>query len=494
MTLILYFRYITDAPLLMSVEIKTLIHKSTDLQNDSTRLSPSPNPIVINNSTNSSDDSDSFNSPTITPEYIEDISNALAESYDAILPQFNTNPITISGGKTAGCGSFGTVLITHIPRQKEPVAVKCVKLDPKVKNRELQMMRVINHPNCVRMIRYFSNKDERTQQTYLHLVMEYVPHTLYSFNKHYIRQKREMPTSWIKMYSYQLIRALVYLHGFRIAHRDIKPQNILVNPRTGVLKLCDFGSAKVLRPGEVSLSYICSRFYRAPELAFGAQEYNTQIDMWSTGCVIAELLTGRPMFPGDSPVDQIIKIIQILGTPSSEDMVSMRCPNLRVKIPTTRSRDWPTLFPNGTSRSAIDLVSKLLVYNPSRRLTALQALQHPFFDELRDDEDTLLPDGSLFPPFFNFSQEEMVISRGEVSKIWTKHKSRFPQPTFTSSTGSPNTVLHQSFGPNAPPSSRSVRDHSLSISSPTNTNIPQPQTLDPSSEPISAISEPLPSD
>lgn len=101
-------------------------------------------------------------------------------------------------------------------------------------------------------------------------------------------------------------------------HRDIKPQNLLVHPDTHELNICDFGSAKKLLKGETNVSYICSRYYRAPELIFGATDYGKCIDVWSIGCVIGELLLGQPMFPGDSGVDQLVEIIKILGTPTKD--------------------------------------------------------------------------------------------------------------------------------------------------------------------------------
>jgi len=107
----------------------------------------------------------------------------------------------------------------------------------------------------------------------------------------------------VKLYAYQNFRALAYIHALGICHRDIKPQNLLVDPTNHVLKICDFGSAKKLLKGEVNVSYICSRYYRAPELIFGATEYNNAIDVWSVGCVIAELLLGQPLCPGESGVD-----------------------------------------------------------------------------------------------------------------------------------------------------------------------------------------------
>jgi glycogen synthase kinase 3 beta len=114
-------------------------------------------------------------------------------------------------------------------------------------------------------------------EVYLNLVLEYVPETVYRASRHYAKLKQPMPMLQIKLYMYQLLRSLAYIHSVGICHRDIKPQNLLLNPATGVLKLCDFGSAKILVAGEPNVSYICSRYYRAPELIFGATNYTTNI-------------------------------------------------------------------------------------------------------------------------------------------------------------------------------------------------------------------------
>nr|CAB3472949.1 unnamed protein product [Digitaria exilis] len=190
---------------------------------------------------------------------------------------------------------------------------------------------------------------------------------------------------------FQICRALAYMHNcVGVCHRDIKPQNILVNPHTHQLKLCDFGSAKVLVQGEPNISYICSRYYRAPELIFGATEYTTAIDVWSAGCVLAELLVGQPVFPGDSGVDQLVEIIKVLGTPTRDEIKRMNPNYTEFKFPQIKAHPWHKIFHKRMPSEAVDLVSRLLQYSPNLRCTALEALIHPFFDELRDPNARLL--------------------------------------------------------------------------------------------------------
>jgi len=177
---------------------------------------------------------------------------------------------------------------------------------------------------------------------YLNLVLEFVPETVYRIGKHYAKAGQRMPTLFVKLYVFQMCRALAHTHGLGVCHRDIKPQNLLVDTHTHRLKLCDFGSAKARAPparcrrrrrraarpdarargaqmlvrGEPNIAYICSRYYRAPELIFGATDYTTAIDLWSVGCVMAELLLGQPLFPGESGVDQLVEIIKARPAPA----------------------------------------------------------------------------------------------------------------------------------------------------------------------------------
>ncbi len=204
---------------------------------------------------------------------------------------------------------------------------------------------------------------------------------------------------------YQVSRALAYIHSCGICHRDIKPQNLLLNTKSHDVKLCDFGSAKILIRVEPNGAYICSRYYRAPELVFEATEYTCAIDIWSLGCVMAELLLGKPLFPGDSGVDQLIEIIKILGTPTKEQIQAMNPNHQSFKFPQIKPHPWAKVFRNKAPPDAIDLVSKFLHYEPHLRLDPFEALAHPFFDELREP-NARLPNGKPLPNLFNWTEVE----------------------------------------------------------------------------------------
>ncbi len=179
--------------------------------------------------------------------------------------------------KIVGNGSFGVVFQTKLVGSGEDAAIKRVLQDKRFKNRELQIMRKVQHPNIVQLKAFFYSSGDRRDEVFLNLVLEYVPETVYRASRHFTKLKTQMPILEVKLYIYQLFRSLAYIHSQGICHRDIKPQNLLLDPATGVLKLCDFGSAKMLVAGEPNVSYICSRYYRAPELIFGATNYTTKI-------------------------------------------------------------------------------------------------------------------------------------------------------------------------------------------------------------------------
>ncbi len=154
------------------------------------------------------------------------------------------------------------------------MAIKKVFQDKRYKNRELQIIKELSHPNVIKMKHAFFTQGDKPDDVYLNIVMDYIPDTVYRVMRHYLKMKQQVPNMLIKLYAYQQLRGIGYIHASGICHRDIKPQNLLVDPQNHLLKLCDFGSAKKLIKGEPNVSYICSRYYRAPELIFGNPDYS----------------------------------------------------------------------------------------------------------------------------------------------------------------------------------------------------------------------------
>jgi len=333
--------------------------------------------------------------------------------------------VSYTDTRVIGNGSFGVVYQARLCESGELVAIKKVLQDKRFKNRELQIMRKLEHQNIVKLKYFFYSSGEKKDEVYLNLVLEYVPETVYRMARQYSKSKQTIPILYIKLYMYQLFRSLAYIHSQGVCHRDIKPQNLLLDPETGVLKLCDFGSAKQLVRGEPNVSYICSRYYRAPELIFGATDYTSQIDVWSAGCVLAELLLGQPIFPGDSGVDQLVEIIKVLGTPTREQIREMNPNYTEFKFPQIRAHPWTKVFRPRTPPEAIDLVNQLLEYTPSRRIAPLEACAHGFFDELRDP-NTRLPIGRELPPLFNFTSTELSIKPSMNGKLIPPHVQQQP--------------------------------------------------------------------
>lgn len=329
--------------------------------------------------------------------------------------------VTYSADKVVGNGSFGVVFKATRVDTGETVAIKKVLQDKRYKNRELQIMKILKHPCVVPLKHCFYSSGDKPDEQYLNLVLEFMPDTVYKVCRAHAKNKQVLAIPIVKTYAFMLLRSLAYIHALGVCHRDIKPQNLLVNPLTNELKLCDFGSAKKLEAGEPNVSYICSRYYRAPELIFGATFYSTQIDTWSAGCVISEMLLGHPIFPGESGVDQLVEIIKVLGTPTREQILVMNPNYTEFKFPQIKKHPWNKVFRSRVPPEAVDLVSKLLIYCPDERTTPMEALLHPFFDELRQ-EDFTFPDGkTLAPGVFEMTDAELHTYPDLCARVLPRH-------------------------------------------------------------------------
>jgi glycogen synthase kinase 3 beta len=291
---------------------------------------------------------------------------------------------------TIGIGTFGAVFLAVDLSTSRDVAIKKVFLDPRFKSRELEILQHLNHPNCLHLIHSYTTTESKPPLVFLHLVTDYFPGSLSTF--------RGNPVPYLKIFGYQLFAGLCYLHNHEICHRDIKPSNILVNPQFGFLQLCDFGSAKVLKRTEVSVSYIATRSYRAPELLLDCPFYTTKIDIWAAGCVLAEFANGgRLLFPGFNNSEVMESIGKTIGVPESGDFDGF-AHKKQFNVGDGKVRTVAEFLGKGAAREFIELLNRIFVYAPENRPTAEECMEHPFFAEVRAGR-LKLPNGGPLPAY-----------------------------------------------------------------------------------------------
>ncbi|KCV70542.1 CMGC/MAPK protein kinase [Fonticula alba] len=227
-----------------------------------------------------------------------------------------------------------------------------------------------------------------------------------------IRSQQRLTNEHFQYFLYQILRGLKYIHSANVLHRDLKPGNILVNANCE-LKICDFGLARGLAglanpdSGHLMTEYVATRWYRAPEVMLSFQGYSLAIDIWSVGCIFAELLGGRVLFPGRDYVHQMSLIVNVLGSPSDEVLTqisSSRALDWMRGLPRRERVPFTTIFP-GADPLALDLLERLLEFDPRRRISAAQALRHPYLALYHDASDE--PDCPS-PVDFSFEALESV--------------------------------------------------------------------------------------
>uniref|UniRef100_A0A7S2Q4J3 Protein kinase domain-containing protein n=1 Tax=Zooxanthella nutricula TaxID=1333877 RepID=A0A7S2Q4J3_9DINO len=295
-----------------------------------------------------------------------------------------------------GKGSFGVVYQAKVLETGDTVAIKAVsthalsgrsfrQTNGEV-DREVQILKELHgHPNIVCLHGAFLSNVGKEPK--LNLVLEFLSDTLHRVLKHYNQLRKNMDEYYIKLYQYQLMRGLAFVHGKGIIHVDVKPQNLLLDGGSHTLKICDFGTAKRMSLGKQSLSYACSRYYRAPELTLGATTYTVAVDLWSAGCVFVEMFIGQPLFTGSDGIEQLVEIIKVLGTPTREELRAMN-PNYPEYdfTPSLQAHSWEKVFRGLAPREAQDLANMMLRFSPSARAPALHCVMHRFFDSLRIEE------------------------------------------------------------------------------------------------------------
>jgi len=187
---------------------------------------------------------------------------------------------------------------------------------------------------------------------------------------------------------YQIVKGIAYCHCHRVLHRDLKPQNLLIDKK-GFIKLADFGLARAFNlPVRTYTHEVVTLWYRSPEILLGTKHYSTPVDIWAIGCIFAEMILQTALFQGDSEIDQLYKIFHILGTPTEQDWPGFsQLPHYKSSFPMWNENKIPLIMKDFLDEDALDLLSKMLIYEPSRRISAKAALNHPYFKDL--DKSTL---------------------------------------------------------------------------------------------------------
>jgi len=244
-----------------------------------------------------------------------------------------------------------------------------------------------NHENIIRLLNVIKAESDKD----IYLIFEYMETDL-----HTVIRANILEDIHKEFIIYQILKALKYIHSAGIIHRDLKPSNILINSDVNI-KICDFGLARSLALGKegslpVLTDYVATRWYRAPEILLGSTKYSKAADVWSVGCILGELLIGKALFPGTSTLNQLNKVLEITGKPSKDDIIALKSDlanTMLETIPSIKTKSLKTLFKNASS-NALDLLAKMLQFNPSKRITIDEALEHPFVEAFHQkDKETV---------------------------------------------------------------------------------------------------------
>ncbi|KAA0190979.1 extracellular signal-regulated kinase 2 [Fasciolopsis buskii] len=334
-----------------------------------------------------------------------DIENTILKHYDIV--------------KRLGKGAYGIVWRAKNKKNGNTVALKKIfdafrnQTDAQRTFREITFLQAFaGHPNIIRLLNVIkadNNKD-------IYLVFEHMETDLHNC----IKKGNVLKDVHKKYIFYQLLRAVKYLHSANVIHRDLKPSNILLDSDC-LVKVCDFGLTRSLtrlhdgvrgsvesfsdtavNSGDPELTeYVATRWYRAPEILLASSRYTKFVDMWSLGCILGEMLRGKPLFPGSSTINQIERIVSVVDKPSDEDIASLHSEygrSILAKAFQKPRRPIETFLGADVDRNAVDLLKKLLILNPSKRLTVEEAINHSYVKKFRDPSSEIVMDHDVTPP------------------------------------------------------------------------------------------------
>ncbi|KAI8069409.1 mitogen-activated protein kinase [Gongronella butleri] len=284
--------------------------------------------------------------------------------------------------------------------------------------REIKLLKYFNHENIISILDIVKPRsiDDFTE---VYLIQE-----LMETDMHRVIRTQDLSDDHCQYFTYQTLRALKAMHSANVLHRDLKPSNLLLNANCD-LKICDLGLARSSNSADENsgfmTEYVATRWYRAPEIMLTFKEYTKAIDVWSVGCILAEMLSGKPLFPGRDYHHQLTLILDILGTPTMDDFYGIKSRRARDYIrslPFKKRVPFSRLFPNANPL-AIDLLEHLLTFNPAKRYTVEQALKHPYLEPYHDPDDE--PDAPpIHESFFDFDRYKDQLTKEELKLMLFK--------------------------------------------------------------------------
>ncbi|XP_004298829.1 PREDICTED: mitogen-activated protein kinase 4-like [Fragaria vesca subsp. vesca] len=326
-----------------------------------------------------------------------------------------------------GRGAYGIVCAAVNSDTHEEVAIKKIGnafdniIDAKRTLREIKLLRHMNHENVIGL-KDIVRPPKKDTFNDVYIVYELMDTDLHQI----IRSDQQLTDDHYQYFLYQLLRGLKYVHSANVLHRDLKPSNLLLNANCD-LKIGDFGLARTTSETDFMTEYVVTRWYRAPELLLNCSEYSAAIDIWSVGCILGEIITREPLFPGKDYVHQLRLITELIGSPDDASLGFLRSDNTRryvKQLPQIRRQQFSARFPN-MSPGALDLLEKMLVFDPTRRITVGEALCHPYLSSLHDNNDE-----PICPRPFHFDFEQPSCTEEHIKElIWREAVKYNPEPT-----------------------------------------------------------------
>ena len=338
--------------------------------------------------------------------------------------------------ESIGTGAYGVVCAAKDNRTGRKVAIKKITKAfdvltiAKRTYRELKILRHFRHENIISILDVMEPPGEEEAFQDVYVVLDLMESDLHNI----IHSVQPLSNEHIRFFLYQVMRGLKYIHSAKVLHRDLKPSNLLINQNCE-LKIGDFGMARGLSSDAEEHSmfmteYVATRWYRAPELMLSLNEYTSAMDMWSVGCIFAEMLGRRLLFPGKNYVNQLQLILTVVGTPSADYISGIGSEKVRAylkSLPERKPVDFAVLFPSA-NKEALQLLSKMLQLDPKKRCSAELALQNSYLSHYHDSQDE-----PVCNPVFDFSFEKQmltkeVLKRAILDEARSYHKSRVPIP------------------------------------------------------------------